>query len=168
MRWWVLWTELVNIFENRIIQMLPSFTNNLQDAYRKQGVYEDNRNVTLYSFLECDKFKLLVHQLKSLWGIVYSILFVYFKGAFFVPYILFLFSCGIPLFFLETSLGQYTSQGGITCWKKICPLFEGKSNKQTTWTISNIPKMIETISCKRITHAHIYVCRCLFVSLYLF
>ncbi|XP_063071572.1 sodium- and chloride-dependent GABA transporter 2-like isoform X2 [Engraulis encrasicolus] len=25
----------------------------------------------------------------------------------------------------ETSLGQYTSQGSITCWRKICPLFEG-------------------------------------------
>uniref|UniRef100_A0A4W4EN44 Transporter n=1 Tax=Electrophorus electricus TaxID=8005 RepID=A0A4W4EN44_ELEEL len=47
-------------------------------------------------------------------------------GAFFVPYVLFLFSCGIPLFFLETSLGQFTSQGGITCWRKICPLFEGE------------------------------------------
>uniref|UniRef100_A0A7N8YQX6 Transporter n=1 Tax=Mastacembelus armatus TaxID=205130 RepID=A0A7N8YQX6_9TELE len=46
-------------------------------------------------------------------------------GAFFVPYVLFLFTCGIPLFFLETSLGQYTSQGGITCWIKICPLFAG-------------------------------------------
>uniref|UniRef100_A0A671QRA1 Transporter n=1 Tax=Sinocyclocheilus anshuiensis TaxID=1608454 RepID=A0A671QRA1_9TELE len=46
-------------------------------------------------------------------------------GAFFVPYVLFLFTCGIPLFFLETSLGQFTSQGGITCWRKICPLFEG-------------------------------------------
>ncbi|XP_078144060.1 sodium- and chloride-dependent GABA transporter 2-like [Centroberyx gerrardi] len=46
-------------------------------------------------------------------------------GVFFVPYVLFLFTCGIPLFFLEISLGQLTGQGGITCWRKICPLFEG-------------------------------------------
>uniref|UniRef100_A0A667WV27 Transporter n=1 Tax=Myripristis murdjan TaxID=586833 RepID=A0A667WV27_9TELE len=46
-------------------------------------------------------------------------------GVFFIPYVLFLFTCGIPLFLLETSLGQYTTQGSITCWKKICPLFEG-------------------------------------------
>ncbi|XP_036816662.1 sodium- and chloride-dependent GABA transporter 2-like isoform X1 [Oncorhynchus mykiss] len=46
-------------------------------------------------------------------------------GAFFIPYILYLVTCGIPLFILETALGQYTSQGGITCWRKICPLFEG-------------------------------------------
>ncbi|XP_062288512.1 sodium- and chloride-dependent GABA transporter 2-like [Scomber scombrus] len=46
-------------------------------------------------------------------------------GVFFIPYILFMFSCGIPLFFLETAIGQYTNQGGITCWRKICPLFQG-------------------------------------------
>ncbi|KAM4613631.1 sodium- and chloride-dependent GABA transporter 2-like [Polymixia lowei] len=46
-------------------------------------------------------------------------------GVFFIPYILFLFTCGIPLFLMETSLGQYTTQGSITCWRKICPLFEG-------------------------------------------
>ncbi|XP_077458901.1 solute carrier family 6 member 11a [Stigmatopora argus] len=46
-------------------------------------------------------------------------------GAFFIPYILFLGTCGIPLFVLETALGQYTSLGGIMCWRKICPLFEG-------------------------------------------
>uniref|UniRef100_A0AAY4B032 Transporter n=1 Tax=Denticeps clupeoides TaxID=299321 RepID=A0AAY4B032_9TELE len=46
-------------------------------------------------------------------------------GAFFIPYLIFLFTCGIPVFFLETALGQYTSEGGITCWRKISPLFEG-------------------------------------------
>ncbi|XP_049599401.1 sodium- and chloride-dependent GABA transporter 2-like isoform X1 [Syngnathus scovelli] len=46
-------------------------------------------------------------------------------GVFFIPYILFMVFCGIPLFFLETAMGQYTNQGGITCWKKVCPLFQG-------------------------------------------
>lgn len=46
-------------------------------------------------------------------------------GVFFIPYLVFLFTCGIPLFLLETSLGQYTKEGSITCWRKICPLFEG-------------------------------------------
>nr|XP_054487490.1 sodium- and chloride-dependent GABA transporter 2 isoform X1 [Agelaius phoeniceus] len=46
-------------------------------------------------------------------------------GAFFIPYLIFLFTCGIPVFLLETALGQYTSQGGVTAWRRICPLFEG-------------------------------------------
>ncbi|XP_034022307.1 solute carrier family 6 member 22, tandem duplicate 1 [Thalassophryne amazonica] len=46
-------------------------------------------------------------------------------GVFFFPYVLFLFTCGIPLFLLETAIGQYTNQGAITCFQKICPLFEG-------------------------------------------
>uniref|UniRef100_A0A8C2G407 Transporter n=1 Tax=Cyprinus carpio TaxID=7962 RepID=A0A8C2G407_CYPCA len=45
-------------------------------------------------------------------------------GAFFVPYVIFFICCGIPVFFLETALGQFTSEGGITCWRKVCPLFE--------------------------------------------
>ncbi|KAJ0068761.1 hypothetical protein NL108_010833, partial [Boleophthalmus pectinirostris] len=51
--------------------------------------------------------------------------------AFFIPYLLFLVTCGIPLFVLETALGQYTSQGGIMCWRKICPLFEGMGYAST-------------------------------------
>ncbi|XP_029455803.1 sodium- and chloride-dependent betaine transporter-like [Rhinatrema bivittatum] len=46
-------------------------------------------------------------------------------GAFLIPYIIFMCICGIPLFFLEVVLGQYTNQGGITAWGKICPVFKG-------------------------------------------
>ncbi|XP_061072648.1 sodium- and chloride-dependent GABA transporter 2-like [Conger conger] len=46
-------------------------------------------------------------------------------GAFLVPYLVFAVTCGIPLFLLETAMGQYTQEGGITCWRKLCPLAEG-------------------------------------------
>lgn len=50
----------------------------------------------------------------------------HFLGAFLVPYVLFLLSCGIPMFLMETAMGQFTSQGCITCWRYFCPLFEGQ------------------------------------------
>ncbi|KAG8435904.1 hypothetical protein GDO86_007121 [Hymenochirus boettgeri] len=46
-------------------------------------------------------------------------------GAFLIPYFVFLFGGGLPVFFLEVVLGQFTSEGGITCWEKICPIFSG-------------------------------------------
>ncbi|XP_065312494.1 sodium- and chloride-dependent glycine transporter 1-like isoform X2 [Gordionus sp. m RMFG-2023] len=45
-------------------------------------------------------------------------------GAFLIPYWLMLFLCGIPLFFLEVVLGQFTGRGAIDVWD-ICPLFKG-------------------------------------------
>ncbi|XP_052098390.1 sodium- and chloride-dependent neutral and basic amino acid transporter B(0+)-like [Mytilus californianus] len=45
-------------------------------------------------------------------------------GAFFIPYCIFLGIVGIPIFFMELSLGQYSSCGPVTCWK-FAPLFTG-------------------------------------------
>ncbi|KAJ8039179.1 Sodium- and chloride-dependent glycine transporter 1 [Holothuria leucospilota] len=45
-------------------------------------------------------------------------------GAFLIPYLIMLFCCGLPLFFMELSLGQFASQGALTIWS-ICPLFTG-------------------------------------------
>ncbi|XP_019748347.1 sodium- and chloride-dependent GABA transporter 3-like [Hippocampus comes] len=46
-------------------------------------------------------------------------------GAFLVPYLVFVVTCGVPLFLLETAMGQHTQEGAITCWRKLCPLAEG-------------------------------------------
>ncbi|VDD86789.1 unnamed protein product [Enterobius vermicularis] len=46
-------------------------------------------------------------------------------GAFLIPYTLMVLLAGIPLFYMELSLGQYYRKGAVTTWGKICPLFKG-------------------------------------------
>jgi len=45
-------------------------------------------------------------------------------GAFFIPYFIMLFFMGMPIFFLEMTLGQFTSCGPATCWE-FALLFQG-------------------------------------------
>lgn len=45
-------------------------------------------------------------------------------GAFFIPYIIMLVFCGIPLAYMELAYGQYGSLGPITVWKAV-PFFKG-------------------------------------------
>lgn len=46
-------------------------------------------------------------------------------GAFIIPYVVMLFLCGIPLLFLEFSIGQYMRLGPVHAMAKICPLLKG-------------------------------------------
>lgn len=46
-------------------------------------------------------------------------------GAFLIPYFTFMVFCGVPLVFLEMSLGQFTSSTPLLLFKKFSPAFQG-------------------------------------------
>jgi len=50
---------------------------------------------------------------------------VYISGAFLIPYLLCLVTCGIPLLLLELMVGQYMSVGGLEAWGRLVPMLKG-------------------------------------------
>ena len=50
---------------------------------------------------------------------------IFFAGAFIIPYVLSLLLMGIPLFFMELSVGQRLRKGPMHVWNKLCPSLSG-------------------------------------------
>ena len=46
-------------------------------------------------------------------------------GSFLIPYVIMLFFAGLPLFFMELALGQYSRQGPTKVFGRIAPVFQG-------------------------------------------
>ena len=59
-------------------------------------------------------------------------------GAFLIPFLFFLITCGGPLYYLEVCLGQFSGKSAVLAFE-LCPLFKGK--KQIKIKKSNREKM---------------------------
>ncbi len=54
-----------------------------------------------------------------------------FAGAFLIPYAIMLTFVGIPAFFMELIMGQYSGCGPVTVWS-VAPLLQGKGENVRT------------------------------------
>uniref|UniRef100_H2ZG36 Transporter n=1 Tax=Ciona savignyi TaxID=51511 RepID=H2ZG36_CIOSA len=48
-------------------------------------------------------------------------------GAFLLPYMLVVIVSGVPIFFLEVAIGQFTKLGAIKSWTSLCPLISASA-----------------------------------------
>ena len=71
--------------------------------------------------------KILILKEKTLIDrfILLLLLLFLFSGAFLIPYFIAMVTCGIPLFLLEVSVGQYLGVGGMSVVGQLCPILKG-------------------------------------------
>ena len=58
-------------------------------------------------------------------------------AVFFIPYVIMLVIVGMPIFFMELSLGQYTSAGPLTCWE-MAKLFKGTLSSKEEGAVNGL------------------------------
>ena len=88
------------------------------------GFFYSTLTLTMDSYILPNCFTSIFIHLSSFFNNIFR-----FTGAFFIPYVIFLGIVGMPIFFMELSLGQFSSSGPLTVWK-YAPLFQGKIHRR--------------------------------------
>ena len=57
-------------------------------------------------------------------------------GAFLIPFVFFLVTCGGPLYYLEVCLGQFSGKSAVLAFE-LCPLFKGKTLHLCSVSVEN-------------------------------
>ena len=81
----------------------------------------------LYDIVLCYMFDYLLFDFTSCYIVIYYSLIILecISGAFLIPYAISLICIGIPIFFLELSIGQRLRKGPLGVWSTISPYFTG-------------------------------------------
>ena len=66
-----------------------------------------------------------------------------------IPYIIMLLLCGLPLLFMELSMGQYTRRGPIGAIGKMCPLFQVGDYAGTPLQQTSCPSLFKYVDISK-------------------